>query len=70
MSDIKPTLDELFEDGRAIDEALKDAARDARRLHKALGNPMATWRDGRVVLVQPEDIRVDDDSPREHEPSE
>jgi len=38
--DDQATLDELFEDGRAIDEALKEAARDARRLHKALGNPM------------------------------
>ena len=62
MSDMAPTLRELFEDGRAIDQALKEAARDARRLHKALGNPMATWRDGQVVWVQPEDIKVDDDS--------
>ena len=61
MNDAKPTLDELFEDGTAIDEALREAARDARRLHKALGNPMATWADGRVVWVQPEDIRIDDE---------
>jgi len=54
-----PTLQELFEDGRAIDEALKEAARDARRLHKALGNPMPTWKDGQVVWIQPEDIVVD-----------
>jgi hypothetical protein len=33
----EPTLDELFEDGRAIDEALFEAARDVRRLRKALG---------------------------------
>ena len=65
MSDNKSTLDELFEDGRAIDEALKEAARDARRLHKALGNPMATWRNGQVVLVRPEDINIDDDSEQE-----
>jgi hypothetical protein len=62
MSDTEPTLDELFEDGRAIDDALIEAARDARRLHKALGNPMATWRDGEVVWVQPKDIVVDSDS--------
>ena len=61
MSDPHPTIDELFEDGRAIDQALKDAARDARRLHKALGNPMATWVDGRVVWIQPDDIVVDDE---------
>ena len=59
MSDPEPTLKELFEDGRAIDEALREAARDARRLHKALGNPMATWKDGQVVWIQPEDIVVD-----------
>ena len=61
MSDREPTIDELFEDGRLIDEALRLAARDARRLHKALGNPMATWVDGQVVWVQPEQIDVDDD---------
>ena len=70
MSDNKSTLDELFEDGRAIDEALKEAARDARRLHKALGNPMATWRNGQVVLVRPEDIKIDDDSEQEPDPAE
>ena len=62
MSENRSTIDELFEDGRAIDDALKRAARDARRLHKALGNPMATWKDGQVVWVQPEDIDIDDDS--------
>ena len=70
MSDNKSTLDELFEDGRAIDEALKEAARDARRLHKALGNPMATWSNGQVVLVRPEDINIDDDSEQEPDPAE
>ena len=70
MSNSDPTLDELFEDGRAIDEALREAARDARRFHKALGNPMATWRDGEVVWVQPEDIQVEDESTRERGPSE
>ncbi len=61
VSDSEPTIEELFEDGRAIDEALKEAARDARRFHKAMGNPMATWVDGHVVLVQPDDIVVDDE---------
>lgn len=59
MSEAKPTLEELFEDGRAIDEALLEAARDARRFHKAMGNPMATLVDGQVVWIQPEDIVVD-----------
>jgi hypothetical protein len=65
MSKERSRIDELFEDGREIDKALKEAARDARRLHKALGNPMATWEDGKVVWVQPEDIQIDDDSDEE-----
>lgn len=63
MSEDNPTLDGLFEDGRAIDEALREAARDARRLHKAFGRPMATWKDGQVVWVQPKDIKIDDEGP-------
>ena len=49
MSRTEPTITELFDEGTTIDEALREAARDARRLHKALGNPMATWKDGQVV---------------------
>lgn len=59
MSDGKPTITELFDEGTAIDEALREAARDARRFHKAIGNPMATWRDGKVVWIHPDDIQVD-----------
>lgn len=59
MSSTEPTITELFDEGTAIDEALREAARDARRFHKAIGNPMATWLDGKVVWVQPEDIVVD-----------
>ena len=59
MSQRQPTVAELFEDGRAIDAALLEAARDARRLHKAFGRPMATWQDGQVVWIQPEQIQID-----------
>jgi hypothetical protein len=46
--------DELLHDriveaaGRAVQEAIRD--------HKRAGNPIAEWRDGRVVLVPPERI--------------
>jgi hypothetical protein len=63
MSQHGPTIAELFEDGRAVDEALLEAARAARRLHKAFGRPMATWKDGQVVWVQAEDIQIDDPAP-------
>jgi hypothetical protein len=34
--------------GRAVEEAIRD--------HKRAGNPIAEWRDGRVVLVPPEEL--------------
>ena len=61
MSDTKSTLAERFADEPAVTAALREAARDARRLHKAMGHPMATLVDGQVVWVQPEDIRIDDE---------
>lgn len=38
--------------------ALHEAARDARRKHKAFGVPLVIWRDGKVVEVPPEEIVV------------
>jgi hypothetical protein len=70
MNDDEPTLDELFEDGRAIDQSLREAAREARRLHQAPGVPTATWLDGRVVWIQPEDIEIDMDDATEEPPPE
>jgi hypothetical protein len=63
MNSTERTIDDIFEDGRPIDEALREAARDARRLHKALGRPMATLQDGQVIWIQPEDISVDEGPP-------
>lgn len=54
-----------FEDDELILRALTAAARDARILHKAFGHSMATWKDGKVVWVQPEDIVIDE---RERKP--
>lgn len=68
MSDTNPTLAERFADEAAIGEA---CGRPPGMLafHKAMGNPMATWVDGQVVWVQPEDIRIDDEPSRDAEPS-
>jgi len=40
-------------------EALNLATQDALRHHKLMGNPIATWRDGKVVWIPPEEIPVD-----------
>ena len=39
-----------------IVEAIGDAVQEAIRDHKRAGNPIAEWRDGRVVLVPPDQI--------------
>ena len=51
---------QLFEEGTVIDEALRVAAQDARRRHKALDQPIAEWRDGKVVWTEARDIVVYD----------
>jgi len=38
--------------------AAQEAVRAALREHKLAGNPIAVWRDGKVVLVSPEQIEV------------
>jgi hypothetical protein len=38
--------------------AAQRAVHDALREHKLAGNPIAVWRDGKVVLVPPEQIEA------------
>lgn len=52
--------------GEEIGEAMGRAIIRALREHKRLGIPAATMRDGKVVLVAPEDIEL----PPEDEPVE
>lgn len=41
-----------------IAEACERAVREALQKHKAAGNPIAIFRDGKVVLLQPDEIPV------------
>ena len=56
-------IDQIFEEGTAIDQAISDGVRDALLFHKRMGNPIATWRDGKVVWIPPEEIEVDEPTP-------
>lgn len=38
--------------------AAREAVRHALILHKKLGNPICEWREGKVVWIQPEDIKI------------
>ena len=44
----------LIAEGSKIDEAVRRAARHALLTHKRAGNPVASWQDGRAVLVPAE----------------
>jgi hypothetical protein len=54
--DSDPTPLERAEDLPRILKALTEAVREALLRHKRLGNPVAVWRDGRVVWLPPEEI--------------
>jgi predicted ABC-type ATPase len=41
-----------------MESVLREAVREARRRHKALGESIVVWRDGKVVVVPPEEIEV------------
>ena len=56
--------EDLAEDYELRIEAqrLREVFRAAILEHKRNGNPICTWRDGKVVWIQPEDIEfVEDD---------
>jgi len=58
-SDTRPPSERVDDLDRIL-EALRVAVREALRDHARAGNPVAVWRDGRVVWIPPEEIPVDD----------
>ena len=54
------TADDFFADSRQITQAMGRAVQQALRMHKLLGHPIATWRDGQVVWIPPEEIVLDE----------
>lgn len=48
----------LAEQAEAIELILQEAVRDALSIHKRLGNPIAIWKDGKVVIIPPEEIVI------------
>jgi hypothetical protein len=54
-----PTREELLEEAEPLTAAAREAVRETLTVHKKLGNSIVVWRDGRVVIVPPEEIEVD-----------
>ena len=50
-----------FADSRAVEAVMRRAVREALLRHKRLGESIAVWRDGQVVIVPPEQIVVDEE---------
>lgn len=61
QENVKKDIGKLFNDREGMDRALAKAVRQALLQHKRMGNPVATWRDGKVVWVEPEDIEVSEE---------
>ncbi len=46
----------LIEFGEKVDESIKKAVNNALLEHQRAGNSVAVWRNGKVVILQPENI--------------
>ena len=49
----------ILRDDKRILRASGEAVYAALQHHKQIGNPIAVWRDGKVVMVPPEEIPDD-----------
>jgi hypothetical protein len=53
-----------------IGKVLQRAVNHALLMHKRLGNSIAVWEDGRVVIISPEEIVISLDFPEDEAPTE
>jgi len=52
--------DLLIAEEEAVDAAVQRAVRHALLTHKRAGNPVASWEDGKVVIIPAEEIEVEE----------
>jgi len=52
-------IEEFFSDNERMAKAMGQAVQSALRLHKLLGQPIISWRDGKVVEIPPEEIELE-----------
>jgi len=48
----------LSSEGEKIDRVFKIAVRNALKRHKTAGNSIAIWREGKVVILTPDQIKA------------
>ena len=59
-----------FSDRALIEKALREAATRALRRHKKLGNSVVVSQDGKMVVLEPEDIVLPEEVTTEDKASE
>jgi hypothetical protein len=45
--------------GKEVERILHRAVQHALLMNKRAGNPIASWQDGKVIIIQPEDSVVE-----------
>jgi isoaspartyl peptidase/L-asparaginase-like protein (Ntn-hydrolase superfamily) len=55
---VKKDIRKIITEGTQIDEAVKQAVKDAVLRHKNAGNSIVTMKDGQMVWLKPEEITV------------
>lgn len=53
---------DLLQQADEIERILQQAVKYELSIHKRLGNPVAAWRDGKVVIIPPEEIVLSSES--------
>ena len=63
MKEITVKRIDLAEQAEAIQMVLHKAVQHALSIHKRLGNSIAVWTDGTVLIIPPEDIVLSSELP-------
>ena len=61
VNDRIESLSQIFTDSELVLRAMRAAVREALRDHKRAGNSVAIRRDGRSIVIPPEEIELTDE---------
>ncbi len=56
MANEEKDISRIISEGTLIDKAIVLAARNAILEHKQKGQPLVIWRDGKTVLIPPDEL--------------
>jgi hypothetical protein len=62
-------IDQVFEQGTPIDDAMDQALVEAIERHRRAGVPMVFWEDGKSVWVSADELDLGDEPKKFSEPS-